>query len=513
MADNSTDNKIPVLTEIYQPKTKPERATESAQDFKSQASKQANDPTLGITPEFIARVTNHVKPRLEADITHAVIEGLKDAIRKDVVKDLQIEIIKMQATIEGNIANFVDKTKADLKTELPRMFQNSAELVHSNLSERIATLQTAAVTKVDRMLTDVMQSTTQTAANEINTYVEAVKTDATTRIQHELNQELQALQNDALQQHQTQLANDLNGAYQSIKQTSEQDMQQQMQAMQAEAITQIRHDLSAELPAINTALADQVKTQVEAFNTEENTRIKQQLNAEMQAFHDDSLQAYQTKLNEEFIQTYQNITQAAEQDLQQQVQTLQSEALVQISDQVNQALPSIYASVADEVKAKVDALNADENARIKLELAAGMQVFHDESLQQHQAKLAEDLANTYQTVTQNAADDLQQQLQSIQSEALNKVSGDLNQAMPSIYVSATDEMKAKFVEEMSAESTQVRQDFLSAINGDLPAVQEVLHASIEQLLATKLPTLEADLRRQLTEDLKALLLTVKFVLP
>ena len=95
LADNSTDNKIPVLTEIYQPKTKPERAAESAQDFKSQASKQANDPTLGITPEFIARVTNHVKPRLEADITHAVIEGLKDAIRKDVVKDLQIEIIKM----------------------------------------------------------------------------------------------------------------------------------------------------------------------------------------------------------------------------------------------------------------------------------------------------------------------------------------------------------------------------------------------------------------------------------
>jgi len=420
LADHSSDSKIPVLTEVYQPKIKAERAAETAQDFKPQ-SKQS-DPTLGITPEFIARVTNHVRPRLEADITQAVIEGLRDAIRKDVVKDLQIEIAKTQSAIESNMENFIDKTKADLKTELPRMYQTSAELVQSSLADKIAGMQTAAVTQVDRILTDVMQSATQTADGEINTYVEALKTDAIARIQGELNQDMQAFHNESLQQHQALLTSDLANAYQTI-------------------------------------------------------------------------------------------TQSAEQDLQQQIQTLQTESLTQVRAELSEALPAIYSTAAEQVKANVDALNNEASERLKVDLSEGMQTFTQESLQQFQAQLSSDLSNAYQTIKQTAEQDLQQQLQAMQTDALTKIRGDLDEAMPAIYTIAADEVKAKFINEMTTQSLLVKEEFITKVNGDLPAVQEVLHANIQHILAGALPALENDLRRQLTDELQELLLKVKFVLP
>lgn len=321
-----TDSKIPVLTEVYQPKVKAERA----QELTAQTSRQS-DPTLGITPEFIARVTGHLRPRLEADITQAVMDNVRDALKKDLIKELQAEISKTQHAIESDTADFIDKTKADLKTELPRMYQASAELVHISLADTIASMQTAAVTEVDSMLTNVVQTSTQAATTEINTYVETLKTDANTRIQLDLNQRLQVFQNEMLQQHQTQLSSELSNAYETL-------------------------------------------------------------------------------------------TQAAQQDLQQQIQTLQSDALSQIRNELNEAMPVIYTAAADEVK-------------------------------------------------------------------------------------------AKFVEEMASQSLQVRENFLSAVNGDLPAVQEILRANIQHILASALPALESDLRRQLTDELQELLLKVKFVLP
>lgn len=315
-----------MLTEVYQPKVKAEHL---AEEFKAQASK--NDPTLGITPEFIARVTNHVRPRLEADITQAVMDNVRDAIKKDLIKELHAEISKTQIAIESNTSDFIDRTKADLKTELPRMYQASAELAHANLVDKIAGMQTTAITQVDRMLTDVTQTSTQAATSEINTFVETLKTDAITNIQLDLNQALQVFQSESLQQHQAQLNNELNSVYEVIAQMAQENLQQQMQTLQSAAFTQMRTELDT--------------------------------------------------------------------------------------------------------------------------------------------------------------------------------------AMPALYTAAADEVKAKFVEEMTLQGVQVRESFLSAVNADLPAVQEVLRANIQHILASALPALETDLRQQLTEELQEMLLKVKFVLP
>lgn len=309
-----------MLTEVYQPKNKAE----------PQANRQA-DPTLGITPEFIARVTSHVRPRLEAEITQAVLENLRDTLRKDLIQDLQAEVAKTKLTIEASVSDFVDKTKADLKTELPRMYQASADLVYASLQEKIAVLQTSAVTKVDRLLSDVMQSSTHAATAEISTYVEALKTETTERVAIELTQEMQAFQNASLQQQQTQANEALTSVYQDISQQANQALQQHMQSIQSEALAQVRNDLNVAMPDIYAAAVNEVR---EKFVQEMNVQTLS-LKEDFLAKVNGHLPAVQEVLRDNIQQILASALPALEQDLRLQL----TEELQQLLLKVKFVLP------------------------------------------------------------------------------------------------------------------------------------------------------------------------------
>ncbi len=309
-----------MLTEVYQPKAKAE----------PQANRQT-DPTLGITPELIARVTSHVRPRLEAEIMQAVLENLRDTLKKDLIQDLQSEVGKTKLTIEANVSDFVDKTKADLKTELPRMYQASADLVHASLQEKITVLQTSAVTKADRLLSDVMQSTTHAATAEINTYVEALKTETTERVAAELTQEMQAFQSASLQQQQTQANDALTNVYQDISEQAKQALQQHMQTIQHEALTQVRNDLNAAMPDIYAAAVNEVR---ERFVEEMNVQTLS-LKEDFLARVNGHLPAVQEVLSDNIQQILASALPALEQDLRLQL----TEELQQLLLKVKFVLP------------------------------------------------------------------------------------------------------------------------------------------------------------------------------
>jgi uncharacterized protein (DUF2267 family) len=403
------DKKIPLLTDVYQPKAA------LATGAQAESKQVRLDDSAFITPELIARVIAHIKPRLEADITKTVAESLHEVLKSDLIKALQDEIVTTQATIESRTVDFVDKTKADLKTELPRMYQNSADLVFNNLSENISALQIDATSKFDATLTEVIQASVEAASVQINSHVETLQTDISARIANDLNQEMQAFQAQALDSHQALLGKELNQVFQSISQSAKADLQQQLDAMQAEALIQMRATFNEAMPSIYTSA---VAEQQEAMTTEIGERLTQEMDA-----------------------------------------------------------------------------------------------FQVKSLSEHQTQLSELMTTTLHALNQNAKQELQQQMSLNQAEILAQMRTTFSEAIPSIYAAAAEEMKAKFADEMTVQTMQVRDNFLSTVNADLPAVQEVMRENIQQVLATALPTLENDLRRQLTTELQDLLLKVKFVLP
>ena len=399
-----TDKKIPLLTEVYQPKPNAELEPRSRQ----------NDATL-ITPELIARIAAHIKPRLEADIAKTVTESVRDALEQDLVKVIKDEIVTLQASIEARTVDFVDKTKADLKTDLPRMYQASANTVFNNLSEIISDLQTDTISKFDTRLSELTQTAVNTANTQIGSQVKVVQTDTSARIMQDISQQLSAFQVQSLGNHQALLDQEMQQVFESIHQQGKSELQEQLQAMQSEASAQMRATFIEAMPSIYTAA---VAEQQEAITTQ----IGERLNQEMQTF------------------------------------------LVQ-------------------------------------------------SISNHQVQLGDALAANLQILNQHAKQDLQQQISLLQADILSQMGATFNEAIPSIYAAAVDEVKAKFADEMTTQSMQLRDNFLVTINADLPVVQEVLRDNIQQIMAVSLPSLELDLRNQLTAELQDLLLKVKFVLP
>ena len=399
-----TDKKIPLLTEVYQPKPNAELESKS----------RRAEATL-ITPELIARIAAHIKPRLEADIAKTVTESVRDALEQDLVKVIKDEILTLQASIEARTVDFVDKTKADLKTDLPRMYQASANTVFNNLSEILSDLQTDTISKFDTTLSERMQTAVNTANTQIGSQVEAIQADASARIMQDINQQLSVFQAQSLGNHQALLDQEMQQVFESTQHKGNVELQENLQAMQSEAIAQMRATFIEAMPAIYTAA---VAEQQEAITTQ----IGERLNQEMQAF---------------------------------QVQ----------------------------------------------------------SINNHQVQLGDALAANLQSLNQNAQQDLQQQMSLLQTDILSQMGETFNAAIPSIYAAAVDEVKAKFSDEMTAQSMQLRDNFLATINADLPVVQEVLRDNIQQIMAVSLPSLELDLRNQLTSELQDLLLKVRFVLP
>ncbi len=330
------DKKIPLLTEVYQPKAVAESEFES---------KPRRDDVTLITPELIARIAAHIKPRLEADIARTVTESVREALKAELLQALQDEVIQTQASIEARTVDFVDKTKADLKTELPRMYQASADLVYSGLEEKIAELQTDAVSKADEMLSDGMQAAVQHASAQINVNVEALRTEVSAHIMRDINTEMATFQAQTISNHQAQLEQSLTDVLQSLNQNANADMQVQASALQAEALAEMRANFIEAMPEIYTAV---VAEQQEAITQE----ISQQLVEDSQAYQAKALALQQAQLGETLTNIFNEMNEKAKQDLQSQMSLLHTDVLSQMRATINEAIPSIYETAVDELKTK-----------------------------------------------------------------------------------------------------------------------------------------------------------------
>jgi hypothetical protein len=299
------DKKIPLLTEVYQPKANV--VLEADNEVKS----RREDATL-ITPELIARIAAHIKPRLEADIAKTVTENVRQALKAELLDALQDEVINTQASIEARTVDFVDKTKADLKTELPRMYQASADLVYSSLEQKIAELQTHAVSKADDMLSDGMQAAVQQANAQINVNIEALQAEIGSRMQDQMTAQMSAFQKQSISQHQAQLADEFSATFQALNQNAQADLQVHTSTLQANTLAEMRNNFIAAMPDIYTAA---VAEQQEAITQ----HISQQLTDELQAFQAKSLAIHQAQLGETLTSTFNIANENAKQDIQAQM--------------------------------------------------------------------------------------------------------------------------------------------------------------------------------------------------
>ncbi|HPB91876.1 MAG TPA: hypothetical protein PLD80_10255, partial [Rugosibacter sp.] len=280
------ENKIPLLTEVYQPKVKPVTKDKAA------------DPTLGITPELIERVTAHVRPRLEAEITTAVLETIRYELKKNITTDFRPELDRIQLEIENNTRDFIDRTKADLKTELPRMYQSSAELVHKDLLEKFVALEQKGLEGFDEQISERIGAATHQATSQVSLELQTLKDELQGMLSRQLTEEIGQFKSNAQSESQTQLAETFSEllavAHEKTEQAIVQLAETQLESLQThltdvanKGAEQAQEQISQRLAASETTITERLSSAeqkiAERLAASEQT-LEQRLAAAEQAF-------------------------------------------------------------------------------------------------------------------------------------------------------------------------------------------------------------------------------------
>ena len=236
------EDKIPVLTEVYKPKASVKSLAEA-----SDASEMTSD--------LISKVTAKIKPRLESEITEFVLDELKAEIKKahiDVIVSTQ---------------NFVDKTKADLKTELPKMYQDSV---------RLAQVDTDAVKKA--ALDDVLEV---------------------------IRKEMVDFQESVVREHQQQINETLASIAKRAEDSASEQigiMHSRVGTMQQEAFAKLKEDFNAEKELMLKAAMDQIEATFSNKMTKEQQALQATIEAIINQFLPDIEQRLHTQLTTELQQ-------------------------------------------------------------------------------------------------------------------------------------------------------------------------------------------------------------------
>jgi hypothetical protein len=242
------ENKIPLLTEVYQPKPKLTAQTKQA------------DPTLGITPELIERVTAHVRPRLVTEITDAVLETVRYELKKNMGTDLRPEIERIQQVIEGNVRDFVDKTKADMKTDLPKMYQASAEFVHKDLVEKLEALEQETIATLNVQITDKVNAASQEVTSQVATEIQSLQGELTTKLTDQFREDVEEFRQAAQQDVNSQLADVFAGLLATAKDNASQAFAQ----LAEEQMVSVREGLDEAAKQVAEGAEQQVTRYLEA---------------------------------------------------------------------------------------------------------------------------------------------------------------------------------------------------------------------------------------------------------
>lgn len=462
------EEKIPVLTEVYKPKKAPKKASASA------------DSAPEITPEMLAKITSQIKPRLEAEITDFVLDELRS------------EIQKARDEIISTTKDFVDKTKADLKTELPNMYHESVKLAEVNLTEKFADMHVEATSKFDTAISDIATTITENSQGDMDQ-----------QVQQSIEKAMEAYHPQALANYQEKLDKQLEEASLSL------------QASFDASAEHLQKTYQESVENAEAALSERTKNAEEAFNEKvssaEAVFTERASNAET-AFKEASHNSLQTALAEHqsalqlaldsILEAQQ---QGAETGLREQLSAMKERVLAEHTDALNLALEGQMQTQGEAAErallSRIQEYQNQLRAENEQEMTANMLAARNEITERIEESTTEQVGLMHS------------QVGSIQQETFAKLREDFNAEKNAIFEAAANHIKTSFADQMKAQSEEIREQFLTQVNGDLPQVQSVLQENIQTILTNLVPDIEQSLRDQLTTELKQLLLTVKFVLP
>lgn len=404
------ENKIPVLTEVYKPK-------------KSLKNNQPASAPLEITPEFLAKVIAQVKPRLEAEITDFALDELRS------------EIKKAREEIISSTKDYVDRSKADLKTELPNMYQESVKLAQVNLQEKFADLHVDASAKFDASLSDIADFAKQ-----------ALQADIGTRVNASFEQSLQEFQPKALAENQKMLA----AQFEKINQEAQRALIQHLSEFQEKTVLQHESELNDSLNTLQKTI---------------NETAEQTLGAELDAIQEKLKSDHQKQLSESLDGFLQIKGEAAEQDLLQKMHEYQEKLHVEYQEQLSKEMATALETIANRVEestleqtgimySQVGTIQQETFVKLREDFFAEKNAIFDAATEETTAA-AEEITTVFAEKMTAQGQEIWNQLRIQMDGDMPDVQSVLQESIESILSKAVPELEDRLRDQLTAELQQL----------------------------------------------------------
>lgn len=433
------DNKIPVLTEVYQPK-------------KEAKPSRKENASVEVTPELIAKVAAEIRPKIEEEIRQAL--------------QIQLQYLAKEET-QSQAKTFV---QAEIETKL----QDSLTQARERMAAESQNLISRAVSELD-VGREALEKIRQTNMTESKSMIEKVYADLDAK-RREFDASGKAAVDQArnfLDKAKADLKTDLPMMYQKSIELAQVNLSEKFAGIEKEAQAKFETVLAESVQTITNSSILNFNSQLESLHSAKTAEITKRLQQEIAAFQKEA-----AANNELLVKTHADLSQ----------------------------------SLHDFFETTSKAMEVDFSKRY--------QEYQRELLAEQQKKIEHESAELMRVISQRIEEGTQEQLAAIetqsgtmQQERLAQLREQFHAETTEIYNAVAAEIKTTFSEQMTAKGNEIRQALLAQMSGELPSVQEVLRKNIQQLVTQSMADFEAQVRAELSDEIKSLLLSVKFVLP
>jgi hypothetical protein len=269
------DDDIPVLVDV--------RARPTAAPFVLTADNKASLITE-IAPTLRAQLAAEMRDEIQA-----FIQAETQASQQNHQLDVKKIAAEVRSQVLEETATFVDKLKADLATDVPKMLHSNANLIESdlveNLTARLNEMQSAGIASVQSSLDQALPSFKERCLNDIKATLSTVETNTVMQASQALRDKMVAMDDGLFRAHQTKISESLNLVYEELTQKSQSELTVFVDALQLQSQQQLEEKLTASFSALYQKMMDDLlvdlKGQLTALAESTKTDFTEALNVRL----------------------------------------------------------------------------------------------------------------------------------------------------------------------------------------------------------------------------------------
>ena len=430
-----------------------------------QQTKELNENVQAINQLTSVNLKQHVNDELNLsqqasharllEAIHTAItqaqQGSVEQIRDLIAQDLNhaVAIAKQSVMESGNF--FLDRTTADLKTEIPKMMHVNAGIIKEDLANTLEQMQFKTLGDIQSKLTQSLPLIEQALSKQ---YEENL-----------LNLEISLLER----------ASQALEAKASLVRT---DLEVELNKVQAQGITEMHNKLTEALPLIEQQFS---------------IRVHQTLN-DMEATFTGNANHIFAKIKEELESTF--------------VQ-MREQGISEVQSKLIATLPILKESITEQLESTLFQLETKtvENAAHKLQDKISR--LHEELLSKHQDELANETKIIYQGLTEQSQAELTIYLDALQLKSKQQLDLEVRETFPVLFQGLSTELSEALRKELATIAENIKFEFKHKLNAELPEVEEILANKVNEILRVEMPKIEQQLTLNIKSEIEHLLNSVR----